>query len=155
MSFQDTLHQQHIERLQRFMPKDQPKEVVAPVIQSEPPAAPPVKLSYNDARKEDPAPPPPTFPKMRDIQVLVAGVYGVTMADMLSLRKLKTIVKARMIAMYLCRVLTPHSLPEIGRRFGGRDHTTVLYAFDKIRALIAEDPEQAEWIDRLKDQLRV
>lgn len=155
MSFQDTLHQQHIERLQRFMPKAPPKEVVAPVpLLSEPPAA-PVKLSYNDARKQDPAPPPPTFPKMRDIQVLVAGVYGVTMADMLSLRKLKTIVKARMVAMYLCRTLTPHSLPEIGRRFGGRDHTTVLYAFDKIRALIAENPEQAEWIDRLKDQLRV
>ena len=56
--------------------------------------------------------------------------------------------------MYLAKILTLRSLPEIGRRFGGRDHTTVLYAVRKIDALIANDTVLAQQIDVLKRQLQ-
>ena len=73
--------------------------------------------------------------KIEDIQKLVASHYSVTRADILSSRRTATVVKPRQIAMYLAKTLTLRSLPEIGRRFGGRDHTTVLHAVRKIEGL--------------------
>jgi chromosomal replication initiator protein len=64
------------------------------------------------------------------------------------------VVRPRQVAMYLAKVLTLRSLPEIGRRFGGRDHTTVLHAVRKIEALAGNDNTLAEEIEVLKRQLQ-
>jgi chromosomal replication initiator protein len=88
--------------------------------------------------------------KIEDIQRVVARHYNVSKADLLSSRRTRTIVRPRQIAMYLAKVLTPRSLPEIGRRFGGRDHTTVLHAVRKIEGLIQGDMTLADEIDLLK-----
>jgi hypothetical protein len=68
------------------------------------------------------------YPSIRDIQKAVCKHYDVTLIDMLSRRRTAIIVKPRQVAMFLGKKLTLHSLPQIGRRFGGRDHTTVLHA---------------------------
>lgn len=88
--------------------------------------------------------------RIEDIQRVVARHYNVSKADLLSSRRTRTIVRPRQIAMYLAKVLTPRSLPEIGRRFGGRDHTTVLHAVRKIEGLIEGDKMLAEEIELLK-----
>ena len=88
--------------------------------------------------------------KIEDIQRVVARHYNVSKADLLSSRRTRTIVRPRQIAMYLAKVLTPRSLPEIGRRFGGRDHTTVLHAVRKIEGLIEGDMTLADEIELLK-----
>jgi len=88
--------------------------------------------------------------RIEDIQRIVARHYNVSKADLLSSRRTRTIVRPRQIAMYLAKVLTPRSLPEIGRRFGGRDHTTVLHAVRKIEELIEGDKALAEEIELLK-----
>jgi chromosomal replication initiation ATPase DnaA len=77
-------------------------------------------------------------PRIADIIRASAKFYGFTLPEMLSVRKNQKLVRARHVAMYLCRKLTSHSLPHIGRRFGGRDHTTVMYGLAKISALIAD-----------------
>jgi chromosomal replication initiator protein len=77
--------------------------------------------------------------KIEDIQKLVASRYNVSRSDILSERRTAAVVRPRQIAMYLAKVLTLRSLPEIGRRFGGRDHTTVLHAVRKIEKAIGED----------------
>ncbi|MFZ3335664.1 MAG: helix-turn-helix domain-containing protein, partial [Xanthobacteraceae bacterium] len=64
------------------------------------------------------------------------------------------VVRPRQVAMYLAKVLTLRSLPEIGRRFGGRDHTTVLHAVRKIENLAGNDSAFAEEIEGLKRQLQ-
>jgi chromosomal replication initiator protein len=63
------------------------------------------------------------------------------------------VVRPRQIAMYLSKLLTPRSLPEIGRRFGGRDHTTVLHAVRKITGLVTADGTLTEEIELLKRML--
>ncbi len=88
--------------------------------------------------------------KIEDIQKLVASHYNVTKADIVSARRTANVVRPRQIAMYLAKTLTPRSLPEIGRRFGGRDHTTVLHAVRKIEALAGTDGRLSEEIDLLK-----
>ncbi|MDQ0395612.1 chromosomal replication initiator protein DnaA [Labrys monachus] len=88
--------------------------------------------------------------KIEDIQRIVAKHYNVSRADILSLRRTATVVKPRQIAMYLAKSLTPRSLPEIGRRFGGRDHTTVLHAVRKIEGLVGRDTGLAEEVDLLR-----
>lgn len=88
--------------------------------------------------------------KIDDIQKLVASHYNISRADILSSRRTANVVRPRQIAMYLSKVLTLRSLPEIGRRFGGRDHTTVLHAVRKIEELVAKDKSLAEVIDLLK-----
>lgn len=92
--------------------------------------------------------------KIEDIQRLVANHYNVSRADILSSRRTATVVRPRQIAMYLAKSLTLRSLPEIGRRFGGRDHTTVLHAVRKIEGMVAKDTELATEIDHLKRMLQ-
>jgi chromosomal replication initiator protein len=91
--------------------------------------------------------------KIEDIQKLVASHYNVTKADILSARRTANVVRPRQIAMFLAKTLTPRSLPEIGRRFGGRDHTTVLHAVRKIEALVGSDGRLSEEIELLKRML--
>jgi chromosomal replication initiator protein len=88
--------------------------------------------------------------RIEDIQRVVSRHYNVSKADLLSARRTRTIVRPRQIAMYLAKILTPRSLPEIGRRFGGRDHTTVLHAVRKIEGMIEGDKALAEEIELLK-----
>jgi chromosomal replication initiator protein len=92
--------------------------------------------------------------KIEDIQRLVANHYNVSRADILSSRRTATVVRPRQIAMYLAKSLTLRSLPEIGRRFGGRDHTTVLHAVRKIEGMVVKDQELATEIDHLKRMLQ-
>ncbi|EFO32724.1 chromosomal replication initiator protein DnaA [Roseibium sp. TrichSKD4] len=91
--------------------------------------------------------------KIEDIQRVVSKHYNVTKADLLSARRTRTIVRPRQIAMYLAKVMTPRSLPEIGRRFGNRDHTTVLHAVRKIEELAKGDYALAQEIELLKRML--
>ncbi len=92
--------------------------------------------------------------KIEDIQKLVANHYNVSRADILSSRRTATVVRPRQIAMYLSKALTLRSLPEIGRRFGGRDHTTVLHAVRKIEALSGKEAALAEELELLKRLLQ-
>ena len=92
--------------------------------------------------------------KIEDIQKLVAGRYNVSRADILSSRRTAVVVRPRQIAMYLAKMLTLRSLPEIGRRFGGRDHTTVLHAVRKIEGLTHSDTTLSEEIELLKRMLQ-
>jgi chromosomal replication initiation ATPase DnaA len=90
---------------------------------------------------------------IEDIQKLVASHFNVSRADILSARRTAGVVRPRQIAMYLSKLLTPRSLPEIGRRFGGRDHTTVLHAVRKITGLVTADGTLSEEIELLKRML--
>ena len=92
--------------------------------------------------------------RIEDIQRVVARQYNVSRADLLSSRRTANVVRPRQVAMYLAKVLTLRSLPEIGRRFGGRDHTTVLHAVRKIENLVGNDSTLAEEIEGLKRQLQ-
>ena len=88
--------------------------------------------------------------RIEDIQRVVARHYTVSKTELLSNRRTRTIVKPRQIAMYLAKVMTPRSLPEIGRRFGGRDHTTVLHAVRKIEDLSGNDNTLAQELELLR-----
>jgi chromosomal replication initiator protein len=92
--------------------------------------------------------------RIEDIQRIVARQYNVSRSDLLSSRRTANVVRPRQVAMYLSKILTLRSLPEIGRRFGGRDHTTVLHAVRKIEALTGNDAAFAEEIEGLKRQLQ-
>ncbi|WEX77750.1 chromosomal replication initiator protein DnaA [Sinorhizobium numidicum] len=88
--------------------------------------------------------------RIEDIQRVVAKHYNVSRQELVSNRRTRVIVKPRQIAMYLSKTLTPRSFPEIGRRFGGRDHTTVLHAVRKIEELISADTKLSHEIELLK-----
>jgi chromosomal replication initiator protein len=92
--------------------------------------------------------------RIEEIQRIVARHYNVSRSDLLSSRRTANVVRPRQIAMYLAKTLTLRSLPEIGRRFGGRDHTTVLHAVRKIESLIGVDNILAAEIEVLKGQLQ-
>jgi chromosomal replication initiator protein len=76
---------------------------------------------------------------IEQIQQTVVERFGMTMQELTGDRRSQSIVYPRQVAMYLCRELTDSSLPKIGKRFGGRDHTTVIHATSKIAKLIRED----------------
>jgi chromosomal replication initiator protein len=92
--------------------------------------------------------------RIEDIQRVVARQYNVSRADLLSSRRTANVVRPRQVAMYLAKILTLRSLPEIGRRFGGRDHTTVLHAVRKIETLAGNDSAFADEIEALKRLLQ-
>jgi chromosomal replication initiator protein len=92
--------------------------------------------------------------KIDDILRIVAKHYGVQRGDLLSSRRNQSIVRPRQIGMYLAKTLTSRSLPEIGRRFGGRDHTTVLHAIRKIEALKQQDGTLKDELDSLSRALK-
>jgi len=92
----------------------------------------------------------PRRPSLIDIQVRVCECYGIDRIDMLSPRRTADIVAPRQIAMYLAKKLTLRSLPEIGKRFGGRDHTTVLHAVRKIADRVERDHQFAEQVEAVR-----
>ncbi len=89
-----------------------------------------------------------------EIQKRVAEHYNIRLADMHSARRARAVARPRQVAMFLCKQLTPRSLPEIGRKFGGRDHTTVMHAVRKIEELRATDRTLAEDVELLRRNLR-
>lgn len=89
-----------------------------------------------------------------EIQETVAKYYNVTVADLKGRKRVKQIVLPRQIAMYLSRELTENSLPRIGQEFGGKDHTTVIHACDKIGKEVASNPDLKAAIIDLKNKLR-
>ena len=88
-----------------------------------------------------------------EIQTKVSEHYRIRKAEMTSARRAREVARPRQVAMYLSKQLTPRSLPEIGRRFGGRDHTTVIHAVRQIEKLRAEDSELDNDIRLLTRQL--
>ncbi|MCC7252828.1 chromosomal replication initiator protein DnaA [Hyphomicrobium sp.] len=88
--------------------------------------------------------------KIEDILRIISRHFGVSKGDLLSQRRHRSVVWPRQIGMYLAKQLTHRSLPEIGRRFGNRDHTTVLHAIRKIEGVIAGDASLRDEIDELK-----
>ncbi|NLJ72133.1 MAG: chromosomal replication initiator protein DnaA [Syntrophomonadaceae bacterium] len=95
----------------------------------------------NEALKDILPPPRPKTITIETIQKTVCEYYDVQMNELLSKKRHKQIVFPRQIAMYLCRNLTDASYPQIGDQFGGRDHTTILHAYEKIDKQIKEDEE--------------
>lgn len=91
---------------------------------------------------------------IEDIQKHVAEHYNVRVSDMHSNRRLRVVARPRQIAMYLSKKLTSASLPEIGRKFGGRDHTTIMHGVKKIEDLVSEDSAFAEDIYMLENILK-
>lgn len=88
------------------------------------------------------------------IQKAVAEHYQLKQADLISERRARVVARPRQVAMWLAKQITTRSLPDIGRRFGGRDHTTVLHAVRRIEALKSEDPMIARDLDILLRKLR-
>jgi chromosomal replication initiator protein len=89
-----------------------------------------------------------------EIQKRVAEHFNIKTAEMTSARRARQVARPRQVAMYLAKQLTPRSLPEIGRKFGGRDHTTVMHAVRKIEELTAGDRAFAEDVELLRRMLR-
>lgn len=87
---------------------------------------------------------------IEDIQRMVANHFSISKSDLVSQRRTRAIVRPRQIAMYLCKTMTPRSLPEIGKRFGGRDHTTVIHAVNKVEQLMGEDRTFSDDVELLK-----
>ncbi len=87
---------------------------------------------------------------IEDIQRKIADFYKLDPRDFQSAQRSRRVARPRQVAMFLAREITMRSLPEIGRRFGGRDHTTVLHACRRIAALCDEDPTFKQEVDFLK-----
>src|SRR5438552_2941629 len=90
---------------------------------------------------------------MDDIQETVGARFHVKIADLKSRRRSKTLVHPRQIAMYLCRELTDSSYPEIGRQFGGKDHTTIIHACKQVIKAKDNDSALSATLDSLKEQI--
>ncbi|MGQ0609684.1 MAG: chromosomal replication initiator protein DnaA [Paracoccaceae bacterium] len=81
---------------------------------------------------------------IEEIQRRVAEHYNIRLSDMIGPKRLRTIARPRQVAMYLAKQLTPRSLPEIGRRFGGRDHTTIMHGVRRIEELMSTDSQLSD-----------
>ena len=92
---------------------------------------------------------------IEEIQKRVAEHFNIRLADMHSARRARAVARPRQVAMYLAKQLTARSLPEIGRKFGGRDHTTVMHAVRKVEELRATDTSFNEDVELLKRMLEI
>jgi chromosomal replication initiator protein len=91
---------------------------------------------------------------IEEIQRKVAEHYNIRLSDMIGPKRLRNIARPRQVAMYLSKQLTPRSLPEIGRRFGGRDHTTIMHGVRKIEELMTIDSQLADDLQLLRRLLQ-
>ncbi|MEP3638512.1 MAG: chromosomal replication initiator protein DnaA [Paracoccaceae bacterium] len=90
---------------------------------------------------------------VEEIQRKVSDHYNIRLSDMIGPKRLRSYARPRQVAMYLCKQLTTRSLPEIGRRFGGRDHTTVMHGVRRIDELKVQDSQIAEDLELLRRSL--
>lgn len=105
------------------------------------------------ARKQDSNPKMTIIP-IEKIQKEVSKFYGVTVKEIQSTKRNQDIVLARQVAMYLARELTDNSLPKIGKEFGGRDHSTVLHAYNKIKNMLEQDDSLRIEMDTIKNKIK-
>lgn len=91
---------------------------------------------------------------IEEIQRKVAEHYNVRLSDLIGPKRLRAIARPRQVAMYLSKQMTHRSLPEIGKRFGGRDHTTIMHGVRKIEELMATDSQLSDDLQLLKRQLQ-
>lgn len=91
---------------------------------------------------------------VREIQAAVAQTFGIEQFEMASDRRALRVARPRQVAMYLCRELTPLSLPAIGRHFGHRDHTTIMHGIRKVEELARADADFGERVHSLLLRLR-
>ena len=91
---------------------------------------------------------------IEDIQKRVANHYNIKISEMSSVRRARTVVRPRQIAMYLSKILTPKSLADIGSKFGKKDHTTVIHAVKKVEQLMSEDADVREEVNLLTRMLQ-
>jgi len=91
--------------------------------------------------------------RVATIQRHVAAHFGIALADMRSSRRARAVARPRQVAMYLARHLTEHSLPELGRYFGNRDHTTVMLAIRRVEQLCREDAVLARQVAMLRQRI--
>lgn len=91
---------------------------------------------------------------VQQIQKLVASAYKLTNEELISKNNAQRISHPRQVAMYLCKHLTKHSYPEIGRAFGGKHHTTVMHSVEKIESLVATDETLQRLISELSESLQ-
>ncbi|MBI3300141.1 MAG: chromosomal replication initiator protein DnaA [Elusimicrobia bacterium] len=96
----------------------------------------------------------PVTVRVDTILKVVAEKYAVDLRDMLSRSRRNEVVFPRQLGMYLASILTPLSTPEIGRSFGGRDHTTVIHARDKIKKMLEKDPFFLETVNKLIERIK-
>jgi chromosomal replication initiator protein len=87
---------------------------------------------------------------IEEIQRKVSEHFNIRLADMIGPKRVRTIARPRQVAMYLAKTMTTRSLPEIGRRFGGRDHTTIMHGIRKVEELMSTDSQLAEDINLLR-----
>jgi len=90
---------------------------------------------------------------VEEIQRKVSDHYNIRLSDMIGPKRLRSYARPRQVAMYLCKHMTSRSLPEIGRRFGGRDHTTVMHGVKRIEELKVSDGQIAEDLELLRRSL--
>jgi hypothetical protein len=147
-------HYRHRERMERMAPKapaqvhealPEPLPLVLALPPEEPVETPPSAVPVPWIGRVD----------IKRITEAVSDHFGITRRDLYSRRRTKEIVLPRQIAMYLAKTVTLKSLPEVGRRIGGRDHTTVLHAVRKIEAAVLTDPEMAARIDAIKESMGI
>jgi len=87
---------------------------------------------------------------VEEIQRKVSEHYNIRLSDMIGPKRVRTIARPRQVAMYLSKQMTTRSLPDIGRRFGGRDHTTIMHGVRKVEELRSGDPQLSEDLDLLQ-----
>jgi hypothetical protein len=160
-TYQETLRAQHVNSCNALLsrlvkhhgiPAPQPKpdivEIVPIVVRHSPPppSVPDWIKSIEDA-------PDSKGPSVKTIKACVAHHFNISPRDLESPRRFAKIVRPRQIAFYLARKLTTRSFPDIGRRFGGMDHTTILHACKIIELRMANDPELAKTVRCLEAQL--
>ncbi|AEJ24234.1 chromosomal replication initiator protein DnaA [Streptococcus equi subsp. zooepidemicus] len=104
------------------------------------------------ARKQDG--PKMTVIPIEEIQAQVGKFYGVTVKEIKATKRTQDIVLARQVAMFLAREMTDNSLPKIGKEFGGRDHSTVLHAYNKIKNMIGQDESLRIEIETIKNKIK-
>jgi chromosomal replication initiator protein len=92
-------------------------------------------------------------PTVERIQAETCAASGVALEDLVGTRRTREALRARQLAIYLSRELTDRSLAEIGRAFGGRDHSTVLAAVRRVATRVASDPETRRAVELLHDRL--
>ena len=90
---------------------------------------------------------------IEEIQRKVAEHYNIRLSDLIGPKRVRNFARPRQVAMYLCKQLTSRSLPEIGRRFGGRDHTTVMHGVKRIEELRGQDSQIADDVELLRRAL--
>lgn len=154
------LYAAHQERLKKFWPVKEPegvvKETCAPVQELPTRVVPNVydvwfKLAWEylepaNCQRENPA-------TISFIKAEVCDYFGIEHSQLIGPRRLAQFVRARQIGYFLCSKTTQHSLPVIGRHFGGRDHTTILYGVRSVERKLPSDPELASDIAAIERRL--